>query len=55
MLLLPTACQQLIRRATDFIDGKRVIGGYRVSVPLAIVALVLYAIMSAVVWYRESS
>ena len=45
---------QLARRATDFIDGKRVIGGYRVSVPLAIIALVLYALLSAVAWYRKS-
>lgn len=42
-----------MRRATDFIDGKRVIGGYLVSLPLAIVALVLYALLSAVAWYRK--
>lgn len=46
---------QVVRRATDFIDGKRVIGGYVVSLPLAIVALVLYALLSAVAWYREAS
>ncbi|KAK9896050.1 hypothetical protein P389DRAFT_73817 [Cystobasidium minutum MCA 4210] len=43
---------ELARRATDFIDGKRVIGGYLVSLPLAIVALVLYALLSAVAWYQ---
>jgi hypothetical protein len=45
---------QLVKRKQDFIDGKRVIGGYLVSVPLAIIALVLFAAVSAMAWYRKS-